>query len=363
MEIAIVGFPKSGKTTMFNALTKGTTAITAYSNSANVGVSKVPDERLDVLASIYNPQRVVPAEVSYIDVPPPPEGFGDTKGISGEYLNALQSSDALLIVARSFSNPSVPHINQTIEPYRDITDLLLEINFSDLGIIERRISKINQGYKGASNQERESLTKELNLMEELKALLEKGIALRDIDLSYDQNKLASGFSLLSIKPLLIVMNISESDIEQSLKLDDELESSFPGPRIRTAAICAQLEMELSQMSDSEESDFRRSLSMEYSSLARIIRLSYDVVDQISFFTVGDDEVRAWEIPRGTTAQSAARRIHSDLERGFIRAEVVPYSELINCGSYQEAKKLGLIRQEGKQYIVQDGEIVHVLFNV
>ena len=363
MEIGIIGLPRSGKTTIFNAVTKGSVSVNDYSHKLNVRIAKVPDKRLNILAEIYKPKRVVPAEVTYTDIPPPPEGFGETRGISGEYLNAIQSVDALLLVVRAFNNPSVSHVDESIDPLRDIENMFMEMTFSDLGIIERRIERIREGFKGANQQERGNLTREQTLLLRLQEGLNVGISLNEQHMSSNEIKSLSGFGFLSIKPIIVVMNISEEQLPKSDMLANQLKGTLVGQKVRYAVICAQLEMDLAQMGRNEEEEFRIDYGVVESSLQQIIRISYDVVNQISFFTVGEDEVRAWEIKRNTIAQIAAGRIHSDLERGFIRAEVISYENLVKCGGLGEAKKLGLVRREGKDYEVQDGEIMHVLFNV
>ncbi|MCL0044124.1 redox-regulated ATPase YchF [Dehalococcoidia bacterium] len=363
MEIGIIGLPRSGKTTIFNAVTRGRADVAGYSNRPNVGVAKVPDERLDTLARMYQPKRITPAEVTYTDIPPPPEGLGNTRGISGEYLNAIQSVDAILVVVRAFQNSSVPHVDETINPIRDTENMLMEMTFSDLDILDRRVARIQDGFKKAGTQDRIWLTQERGLLLRIKENINSGIALKDQPLSPDEIKMISGFGFLSLKPLIVAMNIDEEQIEESVALEKQLWGILTGQRVRPAVICAQLEMELAQMEPDDEKEFRGDLGVAESSLNRMIQISYDVVDQVSFFTVGEDEVRAWEIPRHTTAQQAAGKIHTDLERGFIRAEVVAYEKLIESGGLTAARKLGFLRQEGKDYIVGDGEIMHVLFNV
>jgi len=363
MEIGIIGLPRSGKTTIFNAITKGNVAVAGYSDKPNVGVAKVPDERLNTLAAMYRPKRVVPAIVTYTDIPPPPEGFGETRGISGEYLNAMQPLDALLIIIRAFDNSAVSHVDETVDPIRDIENMLMEITISDLEILGRRLTKIHGGFKGINTQERASLTREQDLLHRIKDQLNDGIALKDQQLSSDELKRISGFGFLSIKPLIVVINIGENQLDDHGDLKTQVQEALSGQHVRTAIICAQLEMELSQMDPEEEQEFRKDLGTTESSLHKMIRLSYAVVDQISFFTVGEDEVRAWEIPKETIAQHAAGKIHSDLERGFIRAEVISYANLVQCGGLVEARKQGLLRQEGKDHVLEDGEIMHVLFNV
>ena len=363
MDIGIIGLPRSGKTTIFNAVTKGKAAVVGYSDKPNVGIAKVPDERLDTLVKMYQPRRVVSAEVTYTDAPPPPEGFGKTRGIGGEYLNALQSADALLIVVRAFDNPSVAHIDETIDSLRDAENVLMEMTFSDLEILDRRLARIEDGFKGAKPPEREALTNEQNLLHRVKEQLDVGVALRDQQMSSDERRRISGFGFLSEKPLIVVMNVGEQQLGETETLENQLAEAVSGEHVRTAVICAQLEMELAQMDSQEEQEFRNDLGTGESSLSRMVRISYDVVDQISFFTVGEDEVRAWEIRRHTVAQKAAGKIHTDLERGFIRAEIISYENLIQCGGYGEARKRGVVRQEGKDYVIKDGEIMEVRFNV
>lgn len=363
MEIGIIGLPRSGKTSVFNVLTKSNTPVANYSDKPNVGVAKVPDQRLTTLAEMYKPRRVVQAEVNYSDFPPPPEGFGKSRGIDGKYLNALQAVDALLIVIRDFHNPSVGHVLETVDSVRDTTVILTEMVYSDLEILDRRLTRIDEGFKAAKSQEREDLTREQTMLCRVRERLNEGVGLRDQDLSSDEVRRITGFGCLSIKPLIVVFNIGEDQMPDSEVLEQKAASCLSGKHIRTVLICAELEMALAQMELKEEQEFRSYLDAGESGLSRMIRVSYDVVDQVSFFTVGEDEVRAWQISRGTIAQRAAGKIHSDLERGFIRAEVISYDNLIKCGGLGEAKKLGVLRQEGKNYPVEDGDIMHVLFNV
>ena len=363
MEIGIIGLPNSGKTTVFNAVTKGSATVATHGTRANIGVARVPDQRLTKLAQMFNPKKVVPAEVTYTDVPAPPDGFGQTRGIGGEYLNVLQACDALLLVIRSFANPAVPHIEETIDGIRDLENMLLEINFADLEILERRLTRLSSNVKGAKPAEKENLKSEAKMLETIKSGLEEGLALRTQSLTESEKKQLSGFGFLSSKPLIIVMNIGEEDLALIDAKQSELATGSCGPNLKTIVICAQLEMELGQMPPEAELEFRKDFGTIESSLDKMINVSYDVTDQISFFTVGEDEVRAWQVLRNTGAQKSAGRIHSDLERGFIRAEVVSCNDLLDAGGLIGARKLGLLRQEGKEYVVKDGDIMHVLFNL
>ena len=363
MEIGIIGLPRSGKTTIFNAVSKGHAIVAGYSNKPNLGVAKVPDVRLDRLVVMFNPRRVVPAEVIYVDIPPPPDSKGKTRSISGEYLNALQGTDALLIVARAFEDPSVTHVDGTIHALRDVDNVLLELTFSDIGLIDRRLARIDDNLKGAKSMERDRLTRERTLLDRVKGQLEEGVALREQILTPDESRHVQGFQFLTEKPIIIMINVGENQLGEAASLESQLETAAFGPHTRTTITCGQLEMELSQMDAEEEREFRDSLVAGESGLDKMIRLSYDVIGQISFFTVGDDEVRAWEIRENMIAQKAAGKIHTDLERGFIRAEVVAYDDLVECGNLGEARKRGVLRQQGKEYIVKDGDIMDVLFNV
>ena len=363
MQIGIVGLPLSGKTTIFNAVTRGHAVVAGYSDKPNIGVAKVPDRRLHELAKIYSPERIVPAEVSYVDIPSPQDGFGQTRGISGDYLNALQATDALLVIARAFDDPSVTHVDESVDAIRDVENMLLELTFSDLSLLERRLERVAEGFKSAKPAERSDLTKEQTLLESVKGNLEAGIPVHDQNLSPEANRRLSGFQFLTAKPMIIVVNISEGQLSETDSFQNQLTEISASPQIRATVIAGKLEMELAQMEECEEHEFRNSLNAGQSGLNRMIALSYDVVGLISFLTVGEDEVRAWQIIDGTIAHKAAGKIHTDLERGFIRAEVVTYDDLVDCGSLAEARKRGVLRQEGKEYIVNDGDIMHVLFNV
>ena len=365
MQIAIIGLPYSGKTTVFNAATRGAAAVAGYSGTAkpNIGVAKVPDGRLAVLTGIYRPTRTTPAEVVYIDLPTAPEGLGHTRGISGEYLNHLQNSDALIIVARGFEDPSVPDGGDGVNPFRDIETMLYELTFADLEIIQRRIDRIDQTMKRARSGDRDALGSERSLMVTLKDSLESGTPIRKQRLRPDESRRVDQFQFLTAKPVIVVINAGEDQLEQIGELQARLDAEVAGDGVLCAVLIGSLEMELGQMSPEDEAEFRESLGAGESGLDRMVRLSYAALDQITFFTGGPIEVRAWTITSGDSAQRAASRIHTDMERGFIRAEVVSYTDLVRCGTETESKKQGVLRQEGKSYIVSDGDVMHILFNV
>lgn len=362
MKVAIIGIPKSGKTTIFNALTRGKAEVAAYSPTLapNTGVAKVPDSRLSVLEGIFQPKKTVPAEVSYIDIAGSLKGFGK-EGPGGELLNYLTTADALLQVVRAFEDDKVPHPEGSIEPKRDIASLDLELAISDLAIMERRLDKLETSLKGAKAAERESYLKEQLLLQKVKAELEKDIPIRLQSLAKEELKMLANYQFLTAKPMMVVLNIGEEQISQAAQLEGEISSLYP--QFAVVALCGKLEMELAQLSDDEAKEFREAMGLSKPALDRVIDLSYRLLGLVSFFTTVSSELKAWTIPGGTPAPKAAGKIHSDMERGFIRAEVISYSDMESCGNIAEARKRGLLRTEGKNYIIQDGDVVTFLFNV
>ncbi|MBE0415537.1 MAG: redox-regulated ATPase YchF [Dehalococcoidia bacterium] len=359
MEIGIIGLPKSGKTTVFNALTKGKAEIGAYAiGEPNVGVAKVPDPRLDGLEEIFHPKRKTPAEVRYVDVAAPTKGER-----SGQYLAHLSRADALLHVVRAFEDEKVPHIEGSIDPERDIATLDLELAFSDLSIIEKRLQKIETSLKAAKPHEHDAFSKEQTLLARVKTALESETPIREQDLAEDEKNLISSYQFLSAKPLLLVFNIGEARLPQASSLEEEWSTKYRRPQRDVAALCGKLEMELAQLGDADAREFRSAMGVEETALNRMLRLSYELLGLISFFTVVSDEVKAWTIHKDTTAVKAAGKVHSDMERGFIRAEVIGYEDLVKCGSIAEGRKRGLLHVEGKSYIVKDGDVITFLFNV
>ena len=366
MQVGIVGLPRSGKTTIFNAVTRGTAQVGAYGGpegKPNIGVAKVPDKRLDRLSDIFNPNRKVAAEVSYVDILAAPERLDGTRGVAGQYMNLLQRTDALMLVVRVFEDPSVSHVDESIDPLRDVETMLLELSFADSEMLQRRLARVEDGFKGAKAPEREGLIREETLLERLKTGLEDGSAIRNQTLTTDEARRLEGFQFLTAKPLIIVANVGEDQMSEVARLEERLSSASEGPRVRTAVLCGKLEMELAQMEPADEQEVRESLSVADSGLDRMIGLCHDAADLVMFFTGNANEVRAWTVPRGTTALKAAGKVHSDFERGFIRAEVVKFEDLNECGSLAEARRRGVLRQEGKGYVVGDGDVINVLFNV
>ncbi len=363
MKIAIIGLPKSGKTTIFNALTRGKAEVSTYSQSLtpNIGVAKVSDSRLATLENMFRPQKTVPAEVNYVDIAISSKTPGSRGEIGGEFLNYLATSDALLQVVRTFKDENLPHPQGSIDPKRDIATLDLELAFSDLAIIERRLDKLETALRGAKAAERESYLKEQFLLQRLKTSLEEDIPIRQQNLAESELKALSNYQFLTAKPMLAILNMGEEQLSQVSQLEEGITSFYP--QFAVVALCGKLEAELGQLSDEEALPFREDMGLSTPALDKVIDLSYRLLGLISFFTTGQDEVKAWTIPTGTTAPKAAGKIHSDIERGFIRAEVIRYDDLKECGSLAEGRKRGVLRAEGKNYTIQDGDVVTFLFNV
>ncbi len=361
IDIGIIGLAQSGKTTIFNALTKG--KADTKSLAPHIGIAKVPEPRLEALADMLHPKRVVPAEVSYTDIGASAKGLGGDRAIGGQILSQLSDADALINVVRAFTNESVPHVEGSLDVERDIATANLELTLHDVGIIGRRLERIETSLKGAKAAERQGLLREQELLAKLKADLEKEVPIRELGLTADQAKIMANYQFLTAKPLLIVVNIGEEQIPQAASLEAELNSRYAKAKSGIITLCGELEMELTQLDNDAAKGFRAEFGITESGLDRIIKLSYELLGLISFFTTASDEVKAWSIPKGTTAIKAAGKIHSDMERGFIRAEVISYHDLMKCGSLAEAHKKGLLRLEGKSYIVQDGDVITFLFNV
>jgi ribosome-binding ATPase len=365
MEIGIIGLPKIGKTTVFNALTRGKAQTDAYSAALapNIGVVKVPDPRLETLTKILKPKRTVPAEVTYIDIAAPSKGFGKVEGPGGQFLAYLSKVDALAHVIRVFEDERLPHPEGSVNPGRDVGTMNMELAFSDLAIIEKRVERLKASLKGAKPQEREAISREQTILDKIKSGLEADTPVREQSLSENEAKLLENFQFLTAKPMLLLLNIGEKQIPGADSLEEKFRSTYRSPYCDVAALCGKLEMELTQLDDAEAKEFRSEMGLTESGLDRVIRLSYSLLGFISFFTTVSDEVKAWTIRRNTIAQKAAGKIHTDMERGFIRAEVISHDDLIKCGSLAEARKRGLLHLEGKNYIIQDGDVVTILFNV
>jgi GTP-binding protein YchF len=362
MDLGIIGFQRSGKTTIFNAVTKGHAQTGSYGAGVqpNIGVVKVPDDRLDRLAKLFDPKKFTLADIRYIDFPG--EAFSSGQGPSPQFLAQLARCDALIHVVRAFADETVPHPQGSVDAARDASAMDLELAFADAGFIEKRLERIEAEMRSVKAGERDAAERQVALLTRMKAGLESDTPLRAQTLDEEEQRSLVNYQFLTDKPLLVVLNIDEGDVTRAR----EIESAFAtkaGAQMAVAAISGKIEAELAQMSDEEAVEFRNDLGITEPGLDRMIRMSYELTGLMSFFTVGPDECRAWNVKRGATAPQAAGKIHTDLERGFIRAEVVRWNELLDDGSLAEARKHGHLRQEGKTYVVEDGDVVNILFNV
>ena len=361
IDIGIIGLANSGRTTVFNALTKG--KADSGSPTSHIGIARVPEPRLNTLIDMLHPKRVVPAEVRYIDIGASVKSLAEEKAPSDQLLGQISNVDVLINVVRAFTDESIPHPEGSLDIKRDIAAMNLELAFYDLALLERRLKRIDVSLKGAKPPERQTLLREQELLARIRGSLEKDIPVRELSLTKDEVKAITGYQFLTAKPLLILVNIGEEQLPQSASLEAELNSQFSRPKCRLIAVCGKLEMELGQLENSAAEELRADFGVSESGLDHIIKVSYELLGLISFFTTASGEVKAWSIRNGTEAIKAAGKIHSDMERGFIRAEVISYNDFMKCGSLGEARKRGLLRLEGKNYIVQDGDVVTFLFNV
>jgi ribosome-binding ATPase len=362
----ITGLPYVGKTTLFNLLTGGhatTGAFAGADGETNVGVAKVPDERVDKLAALFKPKKTTYAEITYRDL-----GLTHSaekgQSLSPQKIGDLRSSDAIVHVVRAFRDPSVPHVDTTIDPVRDLASVELELLFADHGVVERRLERIEPELRSAKGPEREAREREKAVLQKAKVALDAETPLRDIALDEEERRAIRGYRFLTLQPQLVVANVDDADVGSPERVLAPLRAAIAKHKaMAVVAVSAKLEAEVAELPPEEAAAFRAELGTAEPALHRVIRATYELLGLISFFTTGEDEVRAWTIPASTPAQQAAGAIHSDLERGFIRAEVIRWDELLRAGSEANAKKQGIMRTEGKQYLVKDGECLHVLFNV
>lgn len=368
MKVGIIGLPACGKTTVFNALTGANAEVHAFSGSAqadpNMGVVPVPDTRQDWLSELYKPKKTTYATVDLIDVAGLVPGQSQKDGFSPQLIAHLRQVDALLHVVRAFTDPSVPHTSGSIDPLRDAELLELELILADLAVVEKRLQKLDQEIQRKKGPERTSAELEKELLARFKDDLTSEKPLRNVKLSEDELKIVRGYTFLSEKPLLMVANIDESEIEKVETAT--LQKLTPFAQAKGApllTLSAKIEMEIAQLDEKERGEFLSALGILEPSRDKVVKAAYQLLDVIPFFTVGEDEVKAWTITRGTHAQEAARKIHSDIARGFIRAEVAAFDALKECGSWHGAKEKGLVRLEGKDYIVQDGDCINFRFAV
>ena len=362
MQVTIVGLPGSGKTTVFNALTGAHADTGGFSGgraAPNMGVVKVPDERLDRLSELFHPRKTVPADVTYVDVAIP-AGATREGTINPDVLALVRNADALLHVARAFDGEGA---EGPPDPWRDIEALDLEFAIADLMVIEKRLEKLRTSGRHGAPAEREANAQEEALLARLEPELSAGRPLREVALTDEDELRLRGYRFLTQKPVLAVLNIDEGQLGTATELEAAGRARYAQAQTDVAALGGKIEAELAQLSEDDAALFMEDLGIAEPSRGRVIRLTYALLGLFSFFTAGEDECRAWTLRHGATAVDAAAAVHSDLARGFIRAEVVTYDDLIACGSMAEARKRGLLRSEGKTYRVRDGDVIEVLFNV
>ena len=366
MKLGIVGLPNVGKSTLFNSLTKAGAESANYpfcTIDPNVGVVTVPEERLNVLGEMYHTKKIIPAAIEFVDIAGLVKGASKGEGLGNQFLANIREVDAIVHVVRCFENSNIVHVDGSINPLRDIETINLELIFSDLEILERRISKVS---KVARNDK--SAAKELGLLNKVKAHLEDGKLAKTFEEVDDEEEQAwlESYNLLTYKPVIYAANVSEDDLADDAANNEGVQAVreyAKGEQSEVFVVCAEIEAEISELDDDEKKMFLEDLGLKESGLEKLIKASYKLLGLISYLTAGEPEVRAWTITEGTKAPQAAGKIHSDFERGFIRAEVVSYDDLIACGSHTAAKEKGLIRLEGKDYVVKDGDIMLFRFNV
>lgn len=365
MKLGIVGLPNVGKSTLFNSLTKAGAESANYpfcTIDPNVGVVAVPDERLDVLTKMHNSAKTVPAVIEFVDIAGLVKGASKGEGLGNQFLSNIREVDAIVHVVRCFEDSNIVHVDGSINPLRDIETINLELIFSDIEVLERRIAKTS---RGAKNDKK--LAKEYDFQNKLKEFLEGGNMASSFECADEDEELwMSEYNLLTAKPVIYAANVSEDDLADDAvdnPMVNDVRELAKKEGSQVFVICAQIEQEIAELDDDEKKEFLEDLGLKESGLEKLIKASYELLGLISYLTSGEQETRAWTIKKGTKAPQAAGKIHSDFERGFIRAEVVSYDALHELGSMQAAKEKGLVRSEGKEYVMQDGDVVLFRFNV
>lgn len=356
MRLGIIGLPQAGKTTIFNALTRGDqpTSMSGGRFDVHTAVVDVPDPRVDILSDMFKPQKTIYAKVTYADIAGL-EGSANKSGISGQLLNQLTQMDGFVQVVRCFEDPNVPHPAGSVDPSRDIAAMEGDLLINDLIAVERKLERLNDERRKGGGRDKSLIEREIALFQKLNATLTEEKPLRDLELSSEEEKALAGYGFLTRKPMLVLLNRGDGQ--------DTPEIAYPHQHSVVTDLQGKLEMEIAQLPPEDAELFMAEYGIEELGLQRVIRLSYDLLGLQSFFTVGEDEVRAWTVRRGASAHEAAGVIHTDLQKGFIRAEVIGYAELVDLGGLSEARARGKLRLEGKEYIVQDGEIMHIRFNI